>query len=184
MEINKNTKYIIVVGALLLLSRKLLGSFGGGGRLRVPNDNYWYFVKPPQIMRNDSEGKGHWGAPRNNGKPHKGVDLLANKGESVYAPFDCVVNRTLLVYDWSNKWIGWEVKSIENPNIRVKFFYCILDKGKVGQTFKRGDKLGVMQGINEQYSPAMYNHLHVELWENNVNKDITPYLNLQTPTPQ
>jgi murein DD-endopeptidase MepM/ murein hydrolase activator NlpD len=139
----------------------------------------WNFINGPQKMRNDSKGAGHYGAPRSGGtRSHKGVDILVQKGDMIYAPFGGKVTRKIRVYTNDAKYTGFEIQSSKDPSLKVKVFYCTPKKEEIGKDVARGEVLGVAQAINEKYGTAMKNHIHVELWKDGVNQDITPYLGL------
>lgn len=142
----------------------------------TPPPVFWYFVNP-QKMRNDSAGLGHFGASRGS-RRHRGVDLIVSKNQKIFAPFNGTITRKLQVYGSDPKYKGLEIQSEADKTIKVKVFYCIVDNNLIGKKVQRGQVIATAQAINEKYSTAMKNHIHVELWKSGINKDITPKLNL------
>lgn len=141
-----------------------------------PPPVFWYFVNP-QKMRNDSQGQGHYGASRGS-RRHRGVDLIVTKGQQIFAPFDGTITRKLQVYGSDPKYKGLEIQSEGDNTQKVKIFYCIVNPDLISKKVTKGQVIATAQAINEKYSPKMKNHIHVELWESGINKDITPKLNL------
>lgn len=151
-----------------------------GSPYATPPPDKWQFLRGDQKMRNDAAGAGSFGASRTGGKKHKGVDLLMNKGATVYAPFAGKITRQIKVYTKYPKWKGVEIQSAYDKSIKVKIFYATPKAGIIGADVVEGQPIATGQGICEQYNcNTMKNHLHVELWENGTNKDITNYLNLK-----
>ena len=142
----------------------------------TPPPPFWYFVNP-QKMRNDSLGQGHYGASRGS-RRHRGVDLVVLKNQKIFAPFNGTITRKLVVYGSDPKYKGFEIQSEDDNTIKVKVFYCIVNSNLIGEKVQRGQVIGTAQAINEKYNNKMKNHIHVELWKNGINKDITPKLNL------
>lgn len=160
-------------------SGRRLTDLNSGSPYATPPPNTWQFLAGKQKMRNDAAGAGNYGASRKGGKRHKGVDLLMNKGATVYAPFAGKITRQIKVYTKYPKWKGVEIQSVTNPNLKVKIFYATPKAGIIGKDVVEGQPIATGQGICEQYNcNTMKNHLHVELWENGTNKDITNYLDL------
>lgn len=126
-----------------------------------------YQILDNQIIRSDSNGKGHYGASRGSRK-HKGVDLLCTEYQDVFTPFDGTV-RTFYAYKTDKKYFGIEVK---NGNTKVKIMY-VTPIYKTGDYVKKGQVIAHCQDIRKKYSKGMLNHIHVEKFVNNKNVDVT-----------
>lgn len=128
-----------------------------------------------------------FGAPRNNGRKHGGVDLAASAGTPVFAIADGVVIEAAGGFDQ----YGTSVISIEHGDI-YDDDYCVVRYGEVdnirftvGATVNRGDiiaKVGVQPGGTQ---------LHLEMYSGIADgpflqPNLLPYkrrLDLIDPTP-
>jgi murein DD-endopeptidase MepM/ murein hydrolase activator NlpD len=114
-----------------------------------------------QTIRVDSEGAGYFGASRS-GHVHEGVDLEANSGQPIYAPFNGTITRTAAPYKPSagpKSALGGFV--FTGSEYQFKIFYA--KALSVGSYFSEGDIIGYADNVQQYYSPAMKNHIHVEL---------------------
>ncbi len=127
---------------------------------------------PNPKMRNDSNAKGHFGAPRTHG-PHQGVDLLAAPGTAVQSPVDGTIEHVGDPYkpthplhqQYNSIWIR------DKNGTRIKLFYVAPSDAtgkrliKPGDRVKVGQQIGTMQDrASADKSKKMKNHVHVEVW--------------------
>ena len=114
-------------------------------------------------MRNDEAGKGWFGAPRQGGKKHKGVDLLAPPGAPVLSPVDGLIKRIGDPYLPTNRLHGkFNSVWIALPNgSTIRMFY-VAPTVKEGDTVKGGQRIGIMQDRAAQ-TRDMENHVHVQV---------------------
>lgn len=113
-------------------------------------------------VRNDSQGKGHYGAKRGN-RLHYGVDWLVTKGEAVYAPADGKLVR--IAYPDANDYSksGFLFKE-DATGIEHKVFYAVPDYLLIGKSVKAGQKIATAQSVSEKYGlPKMKDHIHHEM---------------------
>lgn len=126
-------------------------------------------------IRSDSEGDGHYGAPRGNRK-HIGIDLISYVGENVLSPVSGVINRLGFAYSKprDSNYI-FKIISIEDKDgLKHELFYvnpCV----KVGDTVEQGNLIGQTQDLRIQYPllSNMKNHVHLQI-KNNCGIIINP----------
>jgi murein DD-endopeptidase MepM/ murein hydrolase activator NlpD len=164
-----NTMEFIVLGVILLVAvfyfnkKKGVPSPLGTGLPRF---------SPPLSgalrLRNDSQGLGHFGAPRGSRK-HQGIDIIAQANTLVTAPISGQIRR-VTVYSNTPAWKGI---SIKNQNVEIKLFY-VDPIGALPASINRGEVVGTMQN-RASNSPGMVNHLHIEVWVNGKVVDPSDY---------
>jgi murein DD-endopeptidase MepM/ murein hydrolase activator NlpD len=118
-------------------------------------------------IRNDSQGLGHFGAPRGN-RTHAGVDITVTPGQPVPSPIDGIIVRKGDVYTKDNK--GLRSTHIEGTGkyagYKAIIFY--VDNGQLpmnGQV-KAGDPLGPAQDVRVKHGNSMQTHVHYQLYKN------------------
>lgn len=122
-------------------------------------------------IRNDDAGKGHYHSPRGNRK-HNGIDIEIEPIKAVYAPIDGYISREFKPYSNDSDYWGIEIEGTGiYSGYRVKIMY--VSNYNVGTEIKAGDKIAVSQSISNKYGSEMIDHLHIELYENNVEIDPT-----------
>lgn len=108
----------------------------------------------------DSHGSGAFGASRGT-RTHIGVDLKAEPGEKVYAPFEGVITK----YGWAYSNENYRYIEITGENYRVRLFYSELDPAHfIGKEVFENQFLGVIQDLTTKYD-GITNHLHFELYD-------------------
>lgn len=113
-----------------------------------------------EFRRYDNHGSGAFGASRGLRK-HIGVDLKAEPGEKVYAPFAGEITK----YGWAYANEDYRYIEITGENHRVRLFYSELDPAHfVGKEIFEDQFLGVIQDLTTKYE-GITNHLHFELYD-------------------
>ncbi len=163
-------KFFLFIG-LLLFFPFIASALPSKGKRK--NSFGFYEITGNDKMRNDQKGKGHFKASRGS-KKHNGIDLLVEKNQFVKAPFNGEITRIFTVYANDSKYKGFEiVGSAENSNMKIKIMYAnpILNNGSF---FYGGDNIGIAQSISEKYGSEMKDHLHIEVYKNDIleNPDI------------
>lgn len=121
------------------------------------------FIKGKQVIRDDSEGSGHFGASRGSRK-HNGVDIVVIPGEDIIAPDSGVIVRKASA-DSNKNYEGFLFKS--DSGYEAKAFYLDLDENLIGKRVSKGQKIGVAQDVSQKYNlPNMLPHIHVEIYRN------------------
>lgn len=114
-----------------------------------------------EFREGDRFGFGHFGASRGN-RTHEGVDLVANPGDYVYAPFKGTITKHGYCYSDTSEYRYIEVTGEKNT---VRILYAELDNAfDVGDSVPEGQFLGIAQDIAKRY-PGITPHVHVELYK-------------------
>lgn len=132
--------------------------------LPYPHPQFFPVTSPYQKIRNDSQGKGFFGASRGR-RTHNGLDILVSPGNAVYCPIEGVMLRMAYPYGTSRgnkQWEGCAIVGVgDYQGYEVKIFY--MRPFYIGDHLFPGDIIGIAQDISRKYSPAMMDHLHVEV---------------------
>ncbi len=121
-----------------------------------------------QIIRNDDEGKGHYGASRYHGT-HKGVDFVVTPGQVIKAPESGYIKRIKNPSAKDSRQHGFLF--IGDSGLEVTVFYADLTAA-VGEVVKKGNKIAIAQDISALYGlPDMKPHIHVETVKDGVRFD-------------
>jgi len=121
----------------------------------------------------DPTGHGWYGAPRSGGRKHKGLDLIARPGETIFSPIDGVLVRTGQVYGFTKK---FRLVVIKNKTYEVKLMYMVPFGYKTGQAVTKGAPIGVAQAIERYWGKGMINHIHLEVRKYGLLTDPEPLL--------
>jgi murein DD-endopeptidase MepM/ murein hydrolase activator NlpD len=162
-------KWLIAGGALLGL---LLWST----RAKGSTASNWASIVHSPVLRSDTQGDGSFGASRKT-HTHQGVDIEVQEGQTIYAPFSSIVNRIAYPYASDLTWKGVELFGVnEWDGYRLKIFYMVPNTLLIGQSVMKGQPIGYAQAISKKYTPAMQDHVHVELWKGSAVIDPTRYI--------
>jgi murein DD-endopeptidase MepM/ murein hydrolase activator NlpD len=130
----------------------------------VDGDGAADFVNPTgnDIRTEDAFGYGHFGASRDGGtREHKGVDFIAEAGQSVKAPISGYITKIGTAYASSPE---FKFVEITNPALRYEARVFYVDASvSVGDTVHLGDKIGTVRSLQDKYGAGMTNHVHLEL---------------------
>ena len=117
-------------------------------------------IQPP-VRGQDSQGAGHYLAPRGN-HLHHGVDFACAKGSTVLSLTDGCVTKIGYPYSPADSIKGHlRYVQVSYDELDYRYFY-ISPLIKVGDTVSAGDKLGVTQGLTLIY-PGITDHFHFEI---------------------
>ncbi len=132
--------------------------------LPYPHPTFYPIVSPYQKMRNDSRGDGFFGASRGR-RTHNGLDIVVTSGSAVYSPIEGVIFRKAYPYGTTRgngQWEGLVILGVgDYRGYEVKMFYT--RPFVMGDYVFPGDIVGVAQDISRKYSPAMIDHVHIEV---------------------
>ena len=119
-------------------------------------------------LRNDTFGKGYFGASRNGGRTHEGIDLLGRVGDPVFAAKSGRVMRV----ERSTKGYG-QLIEIGHPN-GLSTIYAHLSKIdiKTHDWIKQGSLIGKTGKSGNAMNPKILPHLHFEVRDH--QKSINP----------
>lgn len=126
-----------------------------------------FVTQTVKVRGRDNYGSGEYGASRDGGKrQHKGLDIVSNSGQAIYAPIlgDVTVTRAYSVDSNATKEAMKKdlqcVKITDSAKkIVVKLMYV---KATVRNGFvSQGQIIGYVQNLGNLY-PGITNHVHVE----------------------
>lgn len=110
------------------------------------------------ILRNDAYGKGHFGARRNGGRKHAGVDFLADVGTDVMA-----VRSGWVINSEFHKGLGNYVEIRHSRNLVSIYGHLSENLVKKGQRVYQGQIIGKVGKTGNAKNRAILPHLHFEL---------------------
>lgn len=130
---------------------------------------YWPIENPR--VRSDDAGSGAFGASRVKlvgdervRYPHRGVDLLGDPGDPIFAPCTGTVERNGICYN-PEIYPGrahLKLTVVSFPLGRFKLLYVDPDV-QAGQVVTAGDRIATLQDVAAVH-PGSRNHVHVECW--------------------
>lgn len=129
-------------------------------------------------IRNDSWGKGHFGARRGL-RMHKGVDLVIDSSLSIKSPIDGVITKFGIVYKDPKKSQFRYVEITHFSGYRVRLHYVGQLTKRVYSLVKKDESIGIVQDVAGFYNERnperepMINHVHFEGFDLK-NKRINP----------
>ncbi|WP_411679575.1 M23 family metallopeptidase [Clostridium thailandense] len=101
------------------------------------------------------------------GKMHNGIDIGASMGDPIYAAMDGKV----ICAEWEDGY-GKVIKIDHGVGIETVYGHCSSIDVNVGQTVKRGEKIGLVGSTGNSTGP----HVHFEVRVEDVPKDPITYL--------
>ncbi len=151
------------------------------------------FYRPaPGSVRFDSGGDGNFGAAREGGEVHTGLDISTSIGESIYAPISGILQYSQATP--TNKLPGVKIiGSGDYEGYTVYMFYSKkISNLNFGDFVQQGDVVSTAVDLSPQYSEKVTDHIHFKAEKG--NKEINPQnlkysnpppqgLSLTTPTP-
>lgn len=112
---------------------------------------------------------GHFGDIYDDGNPHNGLDIAAVYGTPIIA----AQAGTVIYADYHNSW-GNNVLISHNATYATRYAHCSSLAVSVGQYVEQGQIIGYVGSTGYSYG----NHLHFEVYYNNVRVDPDPYLGI------
>lgn len=104
---------------------------------------------------------------------HKGIDISANTGTSIYAPAD----GTVIFCGWSGGW-GLNLVIRHSDLISTRYAHCSAIDVAVGQSVQRGDLIGRVGSTGRSVGP----HVHYEVLKNGIQIDPENFIIRAGPT--
>lgn len=141
-------------------------------------------LKDPKVRQLDATGGGEFGDPRGD-RWHKGLDLVGEAGEAVYAPFAGQVKKIGYVYAHNDT---FRLVDIGSGIWTARLFYVDpLADLETGQLVTGGQKIGFLQDVAgywnlvnakryQDLGISMVNHLHFEMKRFQANTDPYPFI--------
>ena len=125
---------------------------------------FFPIIQPAQKMRNDTRGDGHFGASRGR-RVHNGLDIITTEGSAIYCPIEGIMKRMAYPYGMGRRNVKWTGCVVDGVGIyrgyEVKMFY--IKPFLMGEFVYPNEIIGKSQAISKKYSPAMIDHVHVEV---------------------
>lgn len=116
----------------------------------------------------DAWGSGAFGASRGD-RRHRGLDLIVDPGDAIYAPMDGTLVREVRPYASDPRYSGVLIRGA--GGVEIKIFYV---SGWSLGPVSAGDEIGVAQDLRPKY-PAITNHVHVEVFIDGSRVDPTSH---------
>lgn len=109
----------------------------------------------------DSWGSGQFSAQRDGGtRKHSGLDVVAQPGENIYAPFDGQIVREAVAYNNDKSYRGVVLRGTGSWALHeIKILYV---EGIISGGVTKGQLIGTAQNLTTKY-PGITNHVHVEV---------------------
>lgn len=126
-------------------------------------------------IRNDGYGKGHFGASRNKGRTHEGVDLLVPVGNPVFASKSGRVLRAE-----EGRGYGFYVEILHPDGLLTRYAHLSSLRVKEGQWVRRGEEIAKSGKTGNAANPHIVPHLHFEI--RNAKGALDPLRGLLDPT--
>lgn len=123
-----------------------------------------FFISPVEasdrtlFLRNDDFGKGHFGASRNGGRTHKGIDLSAPLGSAIRAS-----KSGRVVFSGQQKGYGNVVELAHSDGFATLHAHLNELKVKPGQWVKIKSLIGTCGKTGNADHPQILSHLHFEI---------------------
>lgn len=136
-----------------------------------------------KVRATDKHGSGVYGARRGKHRKHNGTDLVCDGGTLIRACSDGTVTRADgRIYSDPKKKDWKYIEITDRLGLKCRYFYVVpvilpdCKNVQLGLKIKRGDIIGVCQGIESLYE-GITPHLHFEVKDKS-NKHINPDLYL------
>jgi murein DD-endopeptidase MepM/ murein hydrolase activator NlpD len=135
-----------------------------------------YFFSPIEyrvriVVRSDSMGEGLFASPRNGGRLHEGIDLLAALGSPVFA-----ARSGIVVASTSSNGMGNYVV-IKHPGHIITIYGHLADiYVRKNALLRQGELIGSVGKTGNANYRAIQPHLHFEVRKNGIPQDPLEYL--------
>jgi len=109
----------------------------------------------------DAWGRGLFREQRDGGtRRHNGLDVVANVGDKIYAPFEGDIVREAVPYRNDPSYRGVVLKGVGAwEGYEAKIFYV---EGQLSGRVSKGQTIGTAQNLTIKY-PNITNHVHIEV---------------------
>lgn len=155
IRLSKNNKIVVlivaVLGLILVLSRLVM-------KIAFSRKGY-------EILRDcDAKGCGYFGAPRG-ARKHRGVDLLIEPHNVIFAPFRLKVLKFGQVYSETTKFRYIEFRGFGLFSVfKMRVMYISNNEGlATGDIIAKDGYIGTVQDIAGYHGGGMQNHIHYEV---------------------
>ena len=111
--------------------------------------------------KEDKHGSGAFASGRGT-RSHYGLDMICVPGQSIVAPHDGLVKRTMIAYPDTQKFKGIEL--VDDTCIS-QLLYVSIKSGVIGKEVLKGDVIGYAQKISDRYE-GITEHIHWQIYYN------------------
>jgi len=125
----------------------------------------WIFPVEGEILRNPNDGGRNFGANRDNGRKHAGIDLVVKPGTEVLAMTDGEVIKIEKGF-----YAGTDAVWIRNSDGSIARYCEIRVDVKEGQKISKGEVIGIVIRNNTKRRSSM---LHLEVYDGTANGSLT-----------
>lgn len=125
-------------------------------------------------IRQDSYGKGYFGASRNGGRTHQGIDILAPLKDPIYAS-----KSGRVTFSGETKGYGQYVEILHPDGLVTRYAHLSARSAVVGAWIPKGRKIGECGKTGNASSPRIKAHLHFEIRD--TQKPLNPSNQLLDP---
>ena len=112
----------------------------------------------PMLIREDAKGSGHFGAPRNGERRHKGLDLVAPVGSPVRA-----IRGGLVIATGAHRGLGRYLILEHRGGMRSLYAHLEDVKVGVGGRIRQGQVIATVGKTGNAKSSVITPHLHLEV---------------------
>jgi len=112
----------------------------------------------PLALRNDSYGKGAFGASRNGGRAHKGIDLLAEMGTPIFSAKSGRIVSALFDEGYGNF-----IEILHPDGLSTRYAHLAYLNVKQGAWVSQGQAVGYSGKSGNAANPRIKPHLHFEI---------------------
>lgn len=119
---------------------------------------FMYPVKGQAVIRNDSFGDGNFGAKRNGGRTHTGIDILAPVGTPVYAAKSGIAFCGNVPTGY-----GKYVMIYHPDGLQTMYGHLSEQSAYSGKKVRRGELIGLVGKTGNASNTYMKPHLHFEI---------------------
>lgn len=116
----------------------------------------------PLYLRRDSYGKGFYGASRNGGRTHQGLDIVAPVGGKILAS-----KSGRVVSAFEEKGYGRWIEIRHPDGLRTRYAHLSLMFVKKGDWVRAGEVIGAGGKSGNAVNPRIKSHLHFEIRDAN-----------------
>ena len=126
-------------------------------------------------LRSDSYGKGYFGASRNGGRTHQGVDLLIGIGEPVFA----AKSGRIVFAGSDNKGYGQHVEIVHPDGLRTIYAHLSSIKTQTKDWVYQGTEIGKSGKTGNAKNHNILPHLHFEIRSHEKPINPAPFINFK-----
>ena len=122
-------------------------------------------------IRNDRYGKGYFGASRNGGRIHEGIDLISRVGQPVFA-----AKSGRVIFSGDTKGYGLCVDVLHPAGLRTRYAHLSALHVYEGDWVAKEQRIGKIGKTGNAENPHITPHLHFEIRDQETALNPTAHL--------